>query len=235
MPVVAPKPYALTTVEALLEYMSEPPSSSGAQRNRAQGLINSYSKAALRYTKRQWKPTEDATDKLFAYTGNGFLSLSPYEARAIHTVTLYTDQPESGWQVLANQTPTQAAQWLPNPRHKTDQGTYWSLTLPEIGRFHPYYDEPVTTLTRHNLEYQVTVNADWGVAEDETPDDIELAVWIACANAWDNPEGYRRRRGGAIDGEDYDDHVEGSEDGLSLPRASRALLHDYRRRSVGVR
>jgi hypothetical protein len=234
MPVAA-QPFALTSVEEFLGYLGEPSDSTGKQRDKAQRLINAYSKAVNRYIKRQFLPSEEASDKIFAYSGNGFLSLAPFEARAIGAVTMFTDLPESSWVVLANQTETQEAQWRPNPRHKSEQGTYWYLTLPEHGAYHPYYDEPVTSLTRRNLGYEVTVNGDWGVAEDtDVPDDVELALWIACANAWRNPEAYQTRRMGPLAASDYSDYVPGTEEGLSLPRASRALLSGYRRKT-GVR
>lgn len=234
MPSPTLKDYALTSVEALLRHLGEPADTSGTQGDKAIQLINGYSAAALRYLKRKWKPVEDAADKIFSYTGDGFLSMRGFEARAIHTVTLYTDMPESGWIVLANHTPTQEAQWRPNPRNQTEWGTYTYLTLPEIGPYHPYYDEPITTLNRRNLEYQVTINADWGVTATEIPDDVELAVWIACSNAWRNPEAYQRRQLGPLAAADYESYVPGTEEGLSLPRASRSLLSPYRRKT-GVR
>lgn len=234
MPAIAPSSLALTTTTAFLAYLGEPEDSSGDQVDRAQQLINVYSAAALKFIKRSWKPVDDATDKLFHYNGNGYLSLAPYEARTIYTVTLYTDQPTGAWLVLNNQTANQEAQWRSYPANKTSQNTYLYLTLPEVGPFHPYYDEPVTTLNRHNLGYQVTINADWGVNVQDLPDDLELAVWLACANAWRNPEGYQSRSLGPLSAQDYVDIVPGTEDGLSLPRASRALLSPYRRRT-GVR
>jgi hypothetical protein len=90
----------------------------------------------------------------------------------------------------------------------------------------------VTTLNRRNLGYEVTINADWGVTDSDMPDDIELAIWIAVANAYRNPEGFMRRQLGPLSASDYDDPV--STEGLSLPRASRSLLAPYRRKT-GVR
>jgi hypothetical protein len=232
---VALKDHALTTVEALLGYLGEPSvlDPNGVQHDKAARLINAYSSAINKYIKRRLLPSTSEEDKIFSYTGNGFLSLAPFEARLIHTVTLHTDLPESAWLALANQSPTQAAQWRPNPRSGSGEGTYTYLTLPELGQYHPLYDEPA--LTRRNLGYQVTVNADWGVeSSSEVADDIELALWIACANAWRNPEGYRNRQLGPLAASDYDSYVPGTEEGLSLPRASRALLSGYRRRT-GVR
>lgn len=232
MPTVDPQPYALTTAEAFIEYLGEPPDSTGTATDRANRLINSYSLAVTRFLRRQWKPLENDTDKIFYYTGNGFLSLAPYEARVINTVTLYTDMPDAGHLVLYNHSSTQESQWRARPSNKSDVGTYLYMTLPELGQYHPYYDEPVTTLNRRNLGYEVTINGDWGVAEEDIPDDIELAVWIAVANAWRNPEGFQSRRLGALEGIDYNDPS--TTDGLSLPRASRSLLSPYRRRT-GVR
>jgi hypothetical protein len=230
---VDPKPYALTTVAEFLAYIGEPSDQTGKQQDRAQRLINSYSAAINRYTKRQWKPLENGVDKIFAYRGDGYLSLAPYEARAINLVTCYTDLAESAWWVLPSQSPTQEAGWRPNPRQKSRENTYWWLTLPEIGRFHPYYDEPVTTLNRRNLGFQVTVNADWGVDQADIPDDVELACWIACSNAWNNPGAHQSRRLGPLQTSDYEAYVPGTEEGLALPRAARSLLSDYRRKTTG--
>jgi hypothetical protein len=183
--------------------------------------------------RRQLMPSDQsASDKIFFYNGNGYLSLAPYEARTINTVTLYTDRATSGWYQLPNQDATTDAVWKPHPANKTEEGTYWSVTLPEIGRFHPYFDEPVTLLTQRNLGYQVTINATWGAGE--VPSDVALAVWIAVANAWRNPEGYQSRSLGPLSHQDFSTVVPGEEEGLSLPRASRALLSGYRRRT-GVR
>lgn len=232
---VTPSPFALTTAAEFLAYLGEPTDSSGKQTDRAQRLINAYSKAVRRYTRRQFQPFEDGVEKIFSYSGNGYLSLAPYEARAITTVTLGTDLPTSGWQVLVNQDADTEAQWRPNPRNKSEEGTYWSLTLPESGPYHPYFDMPVTTLNRRNLGYQVTVLGDWGLNLSLVPDDVELALWIAVANAWRNPEGYKTRSLGPLSTTDYETVMPGEEEGLSLPRASRALLSAYRRRSSGVR
>jgi hypothetical protein len=230
MPAVDPSANALTTVDALMTYMSEPSiDASGKQHDRAQLLINAYSTAIVKYLKRQFKPLEAAADKVFSYDGAGYLSLAPWEATAIHTVTMYTDMPTTNWVVLDNQSSTTAAGYRVNPRSKTSEGTYWSLTLPELGRFHPYLE--LTPWPPSNLGYEVTVNADWGVAATDFPDDVELACWIACANAWTNP-GARRA---TSRGSDYESYVPGTEDGLSLPRAARALLSPYRRRGTSIR
>jgi hypothetical protein len=233
MPSVDPKPYALTTVEAFFRHLGGAPADpNGLEADRAQQLINAYSRAVIGYTKRQFKPREEGVDKKFAYTGNGYLSLAPFEATAITTVTLYTDLAEDSWLELASQSPTQAASWRANPRNKSEQGTYWSITLPELGRYHPYLEAPWPA---NNFEFEVTVNADWGVDDEELPDDLELAVWIAVANAWRNPEQFRQRSLGPLSASDYDGFVPGTEEGLSLPRASRALLTRFRRKSTGVR
>lgn len=232
MPAESPQPNALTTVDEFLAYIQEPADQSGAQIDRAQRLINSYSAAAMKFLRRTWKPVEDATDKIFYYTGNGFLSLAPFEARTIYTVTLYTDQPSSNWMVLSNGDSTTEAQWRARPANQTEQGTFLYMTLPEIGPYHPYYDEPVTTLNRRNLGYEVTVNADWGVTQEDVPYDIQLAIWIAVANNWRNPEGYAQRRMGPMQIMEAPD-PSGTEGG-ALPRDSRSLLYPYRRRT-GVR
>lgn len=229
---IAAADYALTTTSEFFTYLGESDDDAGRRRDRAQLLINAYSKAVIRYIKRQFQPTEDAADKLFSYIGNGYLSLAPFEATEIYTVTIYTDLPESGWVVLPNQSATQESRWRPNPRHKTLEGTYWSLTLPEVGPFHPYYDEPVTTLNRRNLAYQVTVNADWGLPVEDVPYDCRLALWIAVANAWRNPEAFRQRSLGPLQFAP-DMEVAGADtEGLSLPRAARSLLAPYRRRTL---
>lgn len=223
---------ALTTTAAFFEYIGEPTDQDGKMADRAQLLINAYSTAATRYLRRRLRPVETGTDKVYYYTGDGFLSLAPFEPRTVNTVTLYTDMPDAGHLVLYNHSSTQEAQWRVRPSNKTIFGTYLYMTLPEIGQFHPYYDEPVTTLNRRNLGYEVTINADWGVLDTDMPDDIELAIWIACSNAWRNPEAYQRRQLGPLSAADYDDPV--STDGLSLPRASRSLLAPYRRKT-GIR
>ena len=235
MPAEAASPFALSTPQRFLDYFGEPADESGAQTDRAQKLINAYSKAINKYVRRQFKPAEDEGDKIFAYDGTGYLSLAPYEARVINTVTLYTDLAEAAWLELPAQTTTSEARWRPAPRNRTDEGTYWSLILPELGPFNPWYDDQV--IGRRMLGFQVTVNADWGIGEEDdeiaasVPEDVELALWIAVANAWRNPEAYGRRSLGPLSFQD----AEGGDmapEGLSLPRAARALLAGYRRRSV---
>jgi hypothetical protein len=235
MPTVLPKPWALTTVDAFLDYINEPADQNGKKADRAQRLINSYSAAVNRYTKRQWQPLEDGTDKVFAYSGNGYLSLAPFEAREIYTVTLYTDLADASWLVMPARSSTQESQWRVNPRQRSQEGTYWWLTMPELGPYHPYYDEPITTLNRRNLGYEATVNGDWGVDFADIPDDVQLALWEACANAWTNPGANRTRQLGPVTTTDYESFVPGTEEGLYLPRAARSLLSPYRRRGAGVR
>lgn len=226
---VDPSVYALSTPARFLRYLREPADADGRNTDLAQELINGYSKAIQRFTRRQWN-TEDAADKIFRYRGNGYLSFGNYEARQIYTVTLYTDKEQDSWRVLNNQTTTQAAEWRANPANKTEEGTYFSLQLPEVGRFNPYYNQPTTLL--QPFDFQVTVNADWGIGTASIPDDVVLALHIACANAWRNPEAYQSRQLGPLAASDYESVVPGEEEGLSLPRASRALLSAYRRRNL---
>ena len=225
MPSVDAASNALTTVAAALAYLGEPNDSTGKTTDRLQILINAYSTSIHRYTKRQIKPPEDDVEKIFRYNGDGYLTLAPFEARAITTVTLYTDMPTAGWMVLQNQDTTHEAQWRAEPRQKSPEGTYLRLSLPEIGQFHPIMQE-IQIINRRGVGHEVTIHGDWGMAA--VPGDVELACLIAVANGFRNPESFQARSLGPLSF--AEDAGAADESGASLPRDTRMLLRDLRRR-----
>jgi hypothetical protein len=227
MPLVDPAANALTTVEHAKAWLSQSSVNNVLNNDRLQLLINSYSSAIRSYTRRQFFP-ETAVTRKFRYEGSGYISLAPYELRAVTTLTLYTDFPQSSWVVLNAQSATVESDYRLEPRNKTLEGTYLWLVLPELGQFSPLVPEPI--VSRRPKASEVTLAGDWGCAA--VPADVELACLIAVANGYRNPEGFATRSlGGLSFSENVEAAMTGDETGMALPRDARALLAPFRRKS----
>lgn len=186
-------------------------------------LVGSLSTAVQRYTGRQFMPSETGVAKTFRYDGGGYLSLEPYEARAVTSIVLYSDLPTSAQVTLATQSSTQQADYRLEPRAKTIVGTYLWIALPVFDASWQW--GPTGGNARVNAdttERQVTVTGDWGVGS--VPADVELATLIAVAHLYRNWSDFGTAQMGA------DQFSEPPEvEPFALPRASRALLTPYRR------
>src|SRR3712207_1644274 len=104
---------ALTDVSTVKEELRSVPAGKEPQLER---LINAYSRAIRHYTGRQFKPKQDGDTKSYAYDGEGYLNLEPYEARAITSVTIESAAVAAG-------------EWRAMPFEKTEEGTYLWLAL----------------------------------------------------------------------------------------------------------
>lgn len=212
---MAPKPTDLTDA-ATLRAFRPIKRDDDATTARIELLVSAMSNAVRRYTQRQFLGkgvalgADEPTARTFVYDGRGYLSLAPLEAREVVSVTLdgVELEPLVGGQALGT------SSYLAHPPQQTPEGTYLYLDLPELAAH-------TCTVDRPRL---VTVTAKWGV--DEVPDDVELAVLHAVADAYGNPEGAAQRNlgDGLVLQEDADDS------GGSLPRAARALLAPLVRR-----
>lgn len=209
---MAPKPTDLSD-ETTLRAFRPIKRDDAATTTRIELLVSAMSNAVRRYTQRQLLGKESGVDpeattvKRFVYDGSGYLSLAPHEARSIESVELDGDVLE----VLAGGETIGSSRYLPEPAQQTPEGTYLYLTLPEMacaaGRFRI-----------------VDVTAAWGIVD--LPDDVELAVLHAVADAYGNPEGAAQRSlGDGLVLQEGDDMSGGS-----LPRAARALLAPLVRR-----
>lgn len=188
-------------------------------------LINGVSDAVCGYTGRQFIPAEDAADKVFRYDGSGYLSLSPYEARAVTAVVLYSDLAAASWLTLTNQSASQEAEWRAEPRHRSRAGTFLWLTLPEVGEFAAVNADDLGI--RRARGHQVTVTGDWGIGS--VPGDVRLATLITVSHWYRNPEAFQSRN---FAGEGIVDAVEEAE--AWLPGAARGFLERYRRAGRGI-
>jgi hypothetical protein len=226
---IAPAAGALTSVRKVRLLLARNASSDRDETDKLQYYINAYSTQIRLYTGRQFLPTETAATKKYRYEGSGYLSLAPYELSAAPTsVTLYTDLPETGWDVLAAQDASTESQYRLEPRAGTPQGTYTWLALPLIGMFSPLVPEPL--INRRDRGHEVTIVGNWGIGY--VPEDVDLACAIAVANAYRNPAAFQSM---AAAGMSYIEAPEpggmGDDSGRSLPRDSRALLAPYRQHS----
>lgn len=219
---------ALTTVATARNFLGRA-GSDPTETDKLQIYINAYSNAIMRYTGRQFLPTQSATARRYRYDGSSFLSLAPSEATAISAVTLYTDLTEASWLELAPQSATVESRYRAEPRNGTQEGTYLWLALPEIGQFNALMNEPV--VTRRMLGHEVTITGDWGAGV--VPADVELAALIAIANAFRNPEGFGSRSTAGLQFAEMAEPPTSDESGLSLPRGARSLLTPYRRTAYG--
>lgn len=226
-------PTALTTLHAVREYVLRNPTD-GSQDFQFRRLINSYSKAIYRYTRREWLPATAGAARKFAYSGAGFLSLAPYEARTVTAVTLFTDMPTANQRTLNVGSSTVESEFRLGPRGKTTEGTYlWidiATRLLGLGAFSylPNVYAPFWTVIGRDAGYEVTVTGDWGVGS--VPTDVELALLVAIKDAYENPTGYAAGTEGGLQ---FVEQVE-SDTGpdaraRNLPVESRALLIPYKR------
>jgi hypothetical protein len=194
-------------------------------------LINTYSRAIRHFTGREFAPMTPADDadppveRLFDWSGEGSLNLEPYEARAITAVKIYVDDHPAVELV--------AADWRPGPRHRSDEGTYFWVSIQE----HRFLQTPLPYWTSASFApYGIGVTGRWGAgaaagaADSRIPPDVDRACRIAVANAYRNPEGFASRRMGEFDVvEEVAIDVEGGPGELSLPKDARNLLGPYRR------
>jgi len=199
-------------------------------------LINAYSAAVFRYTRREWLPQSTAVTRLFAYDGGGYLSFDRYDARSVTAVTMFTDQPSTGQVALTAADSVTEGQWRLYPRNGTTEGTYLGLDLPAVGWRGYFYSYPSQYLSGP-VGFQVSVTGNWGVAADLSgvPDDVKLACLIAVADAYRNPEGLETRDIGELSF--TEEPVAPGSPGTqarNLPPEARALLYPYRRGGAGV-
>lgn len=225
---------AYTTLGATREFVLRDIADASQDRKLVR-LIVAYSRAVAKYTQREWLPRTEDTARVFSYDGSGFLSLAPFEARTINSVTMFSDLPTSQQQVLVPGTPTVEGEYRLLPANQTPEGTYHWLILP--GYASPSWSGPLYIdgdYVRGSFGgySQVTVNADWGVASTvaDIPQDVQLAVLIAVKNAFENPVGYASSTFGAATFVEAADVLEGPEArALNLPREARAMLSPYKR------
>lgn len=167
-----------------------------------QFLIDAYSAAIAAYCEREFGPhPEEGLERTFGYTGRGYLSLAPFDLRAVTSVALDTGP---------GGTPTVLAlgeYGLPDPGA---QLTYWSLT----------------GLPWRTSRVLATVAGDWGT--QEIPADVELACVMAVGDAIRNPEGFSSRSIGELAFAEVDE--EPTAGGRNIPPDARAMLGPYRRR-----
>ncbi len=206
------KATALTTLGATREYVLRDVTDDSQDRKLIR-LINAYSSAVERYTRREWLPQVTAAARKFQYDGSGFMSLEPYDLRTVTSAVMNTHYPTGYQETLIAGTASVVGNYWLNPRGGTPQSTYWWLELPlgvQLG------------------SYEVTVTGNWGIGT--VPDDVELAVWIAVDDAFKNPTGFS---GGSVGGLEFTELAETTLEpdarARNLPLESRALLSPYRR------
>jgi hypothetical protein len=182
-------------------------------------LINGFSGAIARYTSREFKPQTAAAARTFAYDGNGFLSLAPYEARTVSSVVVFAGEP--GERALG------ASEWRGRPRQKSLVcQTYLWLAL-------PVFELPNYSLTSYpsSRDMDVRVTGDWGAAA--VPAEVELACLVAVANAYQRQEDFKPRVLDEIEISEVDaGGVAGEDNRYALPRSARRLLDPFKRVSL---
>jgi hypothetical protein len=131
-------------------------------------LINEYSQRVQDYTGRQFMPAPvGSATHLYSYDGYGMLLLSPYEARTITAVTLWSNMP------VSDQVPLGIGYTLGQryaelePPDKSPEQTYLRLLLPEYRRL-----RPIT----------VSVTGTWGAGV--VPDPVSRVTAAEAANAY---------------------------------------------------
>ena len=205
------EPYALTTIEDTELFMDRT-GVQGTEANEADdlrfiaGLINAYSSAVREYTQRQFKPLETAATKKFSYDGAAYLSLAPYELRAVTSINLYTDLPTSQWSLLVAQTAAVEGSYRLEPRQQTTVGTYLRLQMPAFQ-------------LNGALSREVAILGDWGAGV--VPADVRMVVEAEVTNAWS------RSTGQAVS-QDFGEGVLRDTGPFDLSRRSQGILDRHR-------
>jgi hypothetical protein len=168
-------------------------------------LINTFSSAIQNYTQRQFKPVQAAATKVYAYDGSGTLSLAPYEATTLTTVTLFSDLAVAD-QVVLVAGYSASDHYYAEPRQRTAEGTYLHLTMPTI---------------RSDVS-QVTIVGNWGAGL--VPADIDYVCAAEAANA------YMRATSRAPRGVPAEDFLGPDVGPFSLSRRSMGILDAYANR-----
>jgi hypothetical protein len=175
-------PHALTTIEDMQLVLDRVGSQGGdgyeEDDNRwIAELINVFSRLVQDYCEREFLPkTNDLLPDVarkFLYDGDGILSLAPYDARDIATVTMYTDIPADIRPVFSDLTEGYVAtgnSWYANPRNLTAEGTIVELELPTRRR------------GSRPTEIEVTVVAKWGAGVVPLP--VKHVVEAEVANTY---------------------------------------------------
>lgn len=203
-------------------------------------LINAYSRAVYRYTRREWRPQATGT-RSFTYDGSGVLEFArpDSDARAVTAVTLFSDQPTSSQQVLTAPSPSGQGDWRLGPVGATPEGTYLRLEFTSliIRPFNtagfPNYGQ--SQYWSERLDYKVNVTGNWGIAATlaDVPEDVQLACLIAVKDAYVNPEGFASRAIGPLQLTEETAGPSGETFGpRDLPPEARSLLDPYRARSI---
>lgn len=191
--------------------------------------INAYSEAVYAYTGREWKPVTTGATRTFWYPGYGMLSLAPYDLRTLTSITAFTDYPTTYQATLTAGSATVVGDYrtpvdpLTNTIRWVDFGEHPFLypSVPWLLDTQWWYGRPST-------RYQFSVTGDWGIGT--VPEDVKLAVKIAVAEGFRNPEGGATRTFGDLTITEPSDFGDTSADALwrGLPREARALLTPYR-------
>lgn len=129
-------------------------------------LVTQASTAIKRYCGREFAPqTSAGTDRIFQYTGGGYLSFAPYDATTVTAVAIDTETSSST-------TLTADTDYFLLPRN-ADDSVYTGM---EIRGF-----RPAIRSSRHETKTwrEVTVTGTWGFAS--VPGDVELAANILVA------------------------------------------------------
>ena len=205
-------PNALTTLGETREYVLRD-ATDDSQDRKLIVLINAYSRAVEKYTRREWLPIMLDDTRSFQYDGSGFMSLEPSDLREITSVVLNSHYPAGYQEILIAGSDSALGNYWPKPAGRTAEGTYWWMELPTY---------------RHSGSYEVEVTGDWGIGT--VPADVELALWIAIDDSYKNPTGFA---GGEVGGLGFTEIGEITNEpdnrARNLPIESRALLAPYRR------
>jgi hypothetical protein len=237
MPVI--RTDALTDLLSAREFVLED-ATDDSQDFRLDRLINAYSRAIYKYTRREWRP-QSSSVRSFSYDGSGVLELAnpDSDARAVTAVTLYTDLPTASQQILTAPSTSIEGDWRLGPIGGTPEGTYLRIDFTSllqrpfnVGGFPGYGN---SQYFQQRIDYKVNVTGTWGICATlaDVPEEVQLACLIAVADAYRNPEGFASRLIGPLQLTEETPTSPSSEFApRDLPPEARSLLDPYRARSI---
>jgi hypothetical protein len=230
---------ALTDLLSAREFVLED-ATDDTQDFRLDRLINAYSRAIYKYTRREWRP-QSSSVRSFSYDGSGVLELAnpDSDARSVTAVTLYTDLPTASQVTLTAPSTSVEGDWRLEPIGGTPEGTYLRIDFTSllqrpfnVGGF-PGYGS--SQYFQQRIDYKVNVTGTWGICATlaDVPEEVQLACLISVADAYRNPEGFASRLIGPLQlTEETPASPSETFAPRDLPPEARSLLDPYRARSI---
>lgn len=195
----------LTTLSAVREHLQISDGTDTDSDALLTSLITAASDLITHYTGRRFQPTQDAAEKVFAYSGRGVVSFEPWVLRSLDSVQIDTD--------TSSPTTLSSDTYALRPLGSLD-GIYTRLHISGYGVTESLTDDAPA-------EREITITGDWGYSSVPTP--VARACILTVASMFSST---------AIRGSFYEQESPGITTS-AIPGMAKSLLAPYRVRVSG--